>query len=143
MEKSNLQEGGCVLKSENLKILKEIGLNVPKFIDVKSIEEVDMSFSEQDMFAIRSSFDAEDNENASFAGQFDTVLNVKREEVKDAFKKVKKSTYNNNAKEYNNTFHENEDNMTIIIQEMVQADFSGVIFTANPIGILNEFLLIS
>lgn len=130
------------MKSENLKILKEIGLNVPKFIDVKSIEEVDMSFSEQDMFAIRSSFDAEDNENASFAGQFDTVLNVKREEVKDAFKKVKKSTYNNNAKEYNNTFHENEDNMTIIIQEMVQADFSGVIFTANPIGILNEFVIV-
>ena len=85
------------MKSENLKILKEIGLNVPKFIDVKSIEEVDMSFSEQDMFAIRSSFDAEDNENASFAGQVDTVLNVKREEVKDAFKKVKKSTYINNA----------------------------------------------
>ena len=32
--------------------------------------------------------------------------------------------------------------MTIIIQEMVQADFSGVIFTANPIGILNEFVIV-
>ena len=31
----------------------------------------------------------------------------------------------------------------VIVQEMIQSDYSGVIFTANPTGILNEMVIVA
>ena len=76
------------MKARHLEILQEKGFPVPKFILVSENEEADLSFSERDCFAVRSNFSAEDGGEHSFAGQFLTRLNVKREKVQEAVQEV-------------------------------------------------------
>ena len=76
------------MKARHLEILQEKGFPVPKFILVSENEEVDLSFSEKEYFAVRSNFSAEDGGGHSFAGQFLTRLNVKREKVQEAVQEV-------------------------------------------------------
>ncbi len=90
---------------------------------------------------MRSNYSAEDGELYSFAGQFFTSLNVKRDNVKNAVEKVVNSE--KNAEHYVGAHSiKTTGNMQVIVQEMINADYSGVIFTANPQGILNEIVLI-
>lgn len=125
------------MKAKNLQILKENGLNVPDFIIVNKEDPIDLSFSNASSFAVRSSYSLEDAENLSFAGQFKTILNVKRDDVAAAVDQVAKSY---EQKLYQNIKNSNSDS-PVIIQEMVIPDYAGVIFTANPLGILNEMVV--
>lgn len=128
-------------KAENLMILKNAGINVPDFITVSSCKDIDLSFSSSPEFAVRSSYSAEDGESSSYAGQFTTLLNVRREDVPDAADKVMKSYSSENyltGERYEADTAENK----IIIQEMINADYSGVIFTSNPLGIVNEIVMV-
>lgn len=70
------------MKSKNLKILIENGIKVPTFICVSDSGEIDLSFSKEELFAVRSSFSGEDGKEYSYAGQFTTILSVKRDEIK-------------------------------------------------------------
>ncbi len=113
---------------------------MPKFTVLEPPYNVDLSFTSSEFFAVRSSFSAEDGENHSFAGQFCTELNVKREDVQSAVKKVAASV--ENAKDYTSAHKKVQDgDMRVIVQEMILAEYSGVIFTANPQGLLNEMVL--
>jgi phosphohistidine swiveling domain-containing protein len=85
--------------------------------------------------AIRSSVVGEDAEGASFAGQMDSYLYQKGEEaIFAAIIKVMQSAFNHRALAYR--IHKGLDvsdiRAAIIIQEMVDADVAGVMFTANP-----------
>ncbi len=94
-------------------------------------------------FAVRSSYTGEDNKTQSFAGQFLTLLNVKKTSVKDAVEKVRASA--SNGVTYIETLGLNtqeKGSMEVIIQEMIEPEFSAVLFTANPQGILNESVLV-
>lgn len=85
-------------------------------------------------FAVRSSATAEDLATASFAGQQDTFLNVPRESVLNAVKKCWASLFNPRAIYYRNEKKISQDvSMAVVVQEMVQADFAGVMFTVDPI----------
>ena len=131
------------MKAKNLEILRDNKINVPAFIVVTDENNVDLSFSKTNYFAVRSSFEFEDRERDSYAGQFNTFLNVPKQDIKEAISKVKKSY--DNVLEYEkikNIKHtKNQRKHSVIIQEMIEADYSGVIFTANPIGILNETVI--
>ena len=131
------------MKHINLQILKDNGINVPPFIVVDTNQNIDMSFSSATKFAVRSSFDAEDDNNNSFAGQFDTLLNVSRENIEAAVEQVINSFRNQSAEAYKN--NRNVPNITtgkVIIQEMITSEMSGVMFTSNPQGILNETVIV-
>ncbi len=164
------------MKARHLEILKEQGFPVPRFILVLENEEVDLSFSERDCFAVRSNFSSEDSGEHSFAGQFLTRLNVKREKVKEAVQEVfasyagsldYKEKANRGKAEYDlkqqgkaeqneNTEHqENAERQedteqkkavlsgeTVLIQEMLFPEKSGVLFTKNPKGILSEMVVV-
>ena len=85
--------------------------------------------------AIRSSVVGEDAEGASFAGQMDSYLYQQGEDaIFSSIIKVMQSAFNHRALAYR--IHKNLDVMdiraAIIIQEMVDADVAGVMFTANP-----------
>ena len=127
------------MKAKNLRILKENGINVPNFITVNGENEIDMSFSNSEFFAVRSSYCLEDDDNNSFAGQFKTILNVKRDEIKNAVLDVIKSY--DQKKLYKGISANSLSKSPVIIQEMIYPDISGVIFTANPLGILNESVI--
>ncbi len=114
---------------------------MPPFITVSDIDQVDLSFSNAEYFSTRSSYSAEDGTQHSFAGQFKTVLNVKRSDVKQSVQTVMDSFAH--AKQYKKAHGINENgHMQVIVQEMVVSDVSGVIFTANPQGILNEIVIV-
>lgn len=131
------------LKHKNLEILRENGFQVPKFVVVTCAEEYEESFSNAQCFAVRSSFSSEDREDASFAGQYETFLNVPREEVKEKIALVLQSNQTDRVQSYKEAkgIHSTEESF-VIVQEMVDADCAGVIFTANPVGILNEMVVV-
>lgn len=86
--------------------------------------------------AVRSSATAEDLSDASFAGQQETFLFVMGEE--DLLYHIKEcwaSLYNSRALFYRHRrgFSEDEVSMAVVVQQMVDADKAGVLFTANPI----------
>lgn len=152
------------MKARHLEILKEQGFPVPRFILVSENEEVDLSFSERDCFAVRSNFSSEDSGEHSFAGQFLTRLNVKREKVKEAVQEVfasyagsldykekanrGKAKYDlkqqGKAEQQENIEQKKTDLLveTVLIQEMLFPEKSGVLFTKNPKGILSEMVVV-
>ena len=97
-----------------------------------------------DKYAVRSSSNIEDGKKDSFAGQFDTYLNVTKEELTSKIIECFKSLYNENVLEYvfNKKISIEEMKMNVIIQKMIQSEYSGVIFTANPQGLLNESVIV-
>ncbi len=85
--------------------------------------------------AVRSSATAEDLQEASFAGQQDTYLNVRGvENVIDYVKKVWASLYTARAIYYREQMGIPHDNVSIavVVQKLVNARSAGVIFTLDP-----------
>lgn len=86
--------------------------------------------------AVRSSATAEDLPHASFAGQQDTYLNViGPDAVLDAVRRCWASLWTDRAVAYRaagGTDHRTV-LLAVVIQEMVQSEVAGVMFTANPV----------
>ncbi len=86
--------------------------------------------------AVRSSATAEDLPGASFAGQQDTYLNIIGEEkLLDALRKTWASLWTDRAIAYRirQKIDQKKVKIAVVIQQMVDAEFAGVMFTANPI----------
>lgn len=135
-------------KTDNLIKLRENGFNVPAFTvipyDDAVRDDLKAEFpSSAEKFAVRSSANIEDGTSESFAGQFDTYLNVSREDVPSKVKLIVDSLNNDNVKDYvaNRKIDAEDVKMNVIVQDMVDADVAGVLFTANPQGILNESVI--
>lgn len=94
------------------------------------------------LFAVRSSALSEDSAQASFAGEFETVLNVKTdEEIWEAIYKVFKSRESERVKAYSSVQKiEHLHQIAVVIQLMIKADISGVLFTADPITGSHEYM---
>ncbi len=134
------------MKAQNLKILKENGINVPDF----DVIEWDNRYGKIDYkkyhgkYAIRSSSYLEDGDVNSFAGQFDTYLNIKPREIEKYVRKCFNSVNNSNIKEYikGKRINDTDIKMDVIVQKMVNSKLSGVLFTSNPQGLLNETVIV-
>ena len=88
------------------------------------------------LFAVRSSALNEDSTQASFAGEFESVLGVKKdEEIYQAICTVRQSRHHARVQAYSQAQSMNAggEEIAVVIQRLVQADFSGVLFTADPI----------
>lgn len=98
-----------------------------------------------ELFSVRSSSCVEDSSDNSFAGQFDTFLNVSYSEVNDRIVDCVCSLYNENVLEYMSkaNLDINDLEMNVIVQRMVNSEISGIVFTANPQGILNECVIVA
>lgn len=110
----------------------------------KILKYIENNFKEGTLFSVRSSSIVEDSANSSFAGQFDTYLNVSKKDIFDNIKKCLSSIFSVNVLKYCNdkNIKISELKMGIIIQEMINADASGIVFTANPRGLLNEMVVV-
>ena len=86
-------------------------------------------------FAVRSSALVEDSPAASFAGEFETVLGVRAdEEIRDAIRSVLRSRKSERVLAYSKAKGvESAHEMAVVVQRMVPADLSGVLFTADPV----------
>lgn len=83
--------------------------------------------------AVRSSAVGEDTE-ASFAGQYDSVLGVSLSDLSDAYKKVLASKYSPKAVTYRIRYGmpDMQTPMAVLVLEMIDARTSGVVYTADP-----------
>lgn len=95
--------------------------------------------------AVRSSATAEDLPDLSFAGQQDTYLNVVGlDQLPDAVINCWSSLWTARAIGYRirNGIDHNEVALAVVVQEMVQSESSGVLFTANPLtGLRSESVI--
>lgn len=93
----------------------------------RSLDILDTSF-----VAVRSSATMEDGEQYSYAGQFESFLNVSRENVLRQVKMCWGSFFSPRAMAYSkNGIYGGK--MAVLVQEMVEADVSGVCFSVNPV----------
>jgi rifampicin phosphotransferase len=87
-------------------------------------------------YVVRSSATAEDLPTASFAGQHETILDVSgREKVLGAVSECIVSLFTDRAITYRETngISHDEVAMAVVIQRMVDADVSSVLFTADAL----------
>lgn len=106
--------------------------NIPENIITEIVKRLDNNKK----YAIRSSGTKEDLEGLSFAGQYSSFLNVSGiEEVLKAVVACYKSMYKETSLSYliDNKVDLNNLEMSVIIQEMVDSEISGIAFTLNPL----------
>ncbi|ELY55593.1 phosphoenolpyruvate synthase [Natronococcus amylolyticus DSM 10524] len=97
---------------------------------------IDGFLEAEEAYVVRSSATAEDLPTASFAGQHDTVLDVSgHDEVLDAVSECMASLFTDRAISYRkaNDISHDDVAMGVVIQRMVDADISGVLFTADAL----------
>ena len=129
--------GTCGHKAATLGLLRNLGFDVPDgFVIPAGVQA-----SRDDIaaalarlggvpVAVRSSGLAEDLPDASFAGQYDTHLNVRgAEAVLDAAAACVKSAHDGRIENYGHVVRP----MAVLVQQMVEAEVAGVAFSANPL----------
>jgi len=85
--------------------------------------------------AVRSSALGEDSHDATFAGQQESFLWVRGvEQLCDAVRDCWASLYTPRAISYRRRLGSDEAAMGVAVQEMVDAEVSGVMFTCNPVS---------
>ncbi len=110
-------------------------LDIPSHIRQEIIQAWRKAGS-QHAYAIRSSATAEDLPGASFAGQQDTYLNIKGEsELLFHIRKCWASLFTDRAIAYRakNGFDHRRVLLSVVVQQMVFPEVSGIMFTADPV----------
>lgn len=147
---------GFVLKADALKLFMKVNslhnqVHNKNFIDlflkapfpreleeeiITSYEKLKELTTTELAVAVRSSSSAEDLKDASFAGQYETILNVcDKDHLLYAVKQCWVSLFSDRVRDYAAQKEISLDAfpMGVLIQQMVYPDVSGVIFSLNPI----------
>ncbi len=136
-------------KAKHLFTLKDNGFNVPNFVvipfsyfesrtenkQLDLITQLKAQFGDHtdSIYAVRSSSTEEDSDTHSFAGQFDTFLNVKLADIPNHVERVFASANSERVNTYRNINKlPNNQSLAVIIQVMVNSDVSVVAFSKTP-----------
>ena len=128
---------------EAYKILSAGGKEKYNMLPKKALDVIKIS-RDNIFVAVRSSATAEDLPEASFAGQQATFLNMKGgEHVVDAVQKCWGSLFTARAIFYRakNNFDHMDVKISVIVQKMVDAETSGVAFSAHPTSGAPEIII--
>lgn len=95
--------------------------------------------------AVRSSAIGEDSASSSFAGLFDSFLGVRTRDVVDRVSACWASTFSERAIAYRlrNGSGALFPQMAVVIQEMIDARVSGIVFTTNPVVRSDELVVVA
>lgn len=126
-------------KAKGLDMLVRHGFTIPKGFVITEINQIDETAIYQAFDAmkakqvsVRSSASNEDQSSASNAGQYETCLFVDRSHLMESVKKCLKSLNSRRVEDYARHFDLNRGTMNIVVQEMIDSDKAGVLFTAGP-----------
>jgi pyruvate,water dikinase len=88
----------------------------------------------EEFVAVRSSATAEDLPDASFAGQQETFLNITADDLLERVRECWASLFTQRAIYYRKQqgFEHSDVNIAVVVQQMVDAEKSGVMFTSHP-----------
>jgi phosphoenolpyruvate synthase/pyruvate phosphate dikinase len=127
-------------KALALGILLRAGFSVPDgFVitptGVSSEDEVLKAFDNlsSQYVAVRSSGVAEDSGDAAWAGQFETFVNVARDNLLEKIKQCQLSGHSQRAQSYAQQKGLTTGTVAVIVQQMIQGDKSGIAFSVNPV----------
>ena len=144
--KKDVQEVGG--KAANLGELIKFGFNVPKGFVCTAKENKNNIYNmynklKLDKVAVRSSAICEDGTQNSYAGQFETFLNINKEEIINRIEKCYNSNQSGNIKGYINEkqIEEEDTKVSVIVQEMISSDIAGVMFTKNPVNGADKIII--
>ena len=139
-------------KADGLARLQAMGLPVPPaFVICEATakdypDNLDEHYRELncDFVAARSSAQGEDGAEASFAGQYESVLNVADgNALRQAIDLCVESANTDRAKSYQEAqFDAQLATMNVVVQRMVDAETAGVVFTADPLSARRDLLII-
>jgi len=92
--------------------------------------------------AVRSSALSEDSAGASFAGEFESVLDVSKKSLYTAIDRVAASASSKRVSAYS-AFHGMKDSheIAVVVQVMIKAEMAGVLFSADPITGSHEHIV--
>jgi pyruvate,water dikinase len=115
-------------KAEGLVRLRELGLPVPPFVTVPVGADVDEDALAAlgEPLAVRSSAVGEDSAEHSAAGQYETVLGIARDGLREAIAHVRTST--SRAEAYGGST-----DVAVVVQRQVPATRAGVAFSRDPV----------
>ena len=137
------QTGNATLDELSQRLQQEFKAKFSKE-DFSAIYEFSRHTSGKSTYSVRSSANVEDGASASFAGQFSTRLFVEVDDLVEAIEETLLSLYQSSALSY--YFEQGISLETVklyvILQDMITGEVSGVYFTANPQGLLNEHLIV-
>lgn len=107
-------------------------------------KEIEKLLDDDKLYAVRSSGTKEDLDNYSFAGQYETFLNVKKRSVLRKIIDCYKSMFSEVILSYfvNNNISTEYLKMSVIVQEMVASEYSGICFTVDPVSGNDKTMLI-
>ena len=115
--------GLSVLKSENIEIpLSYVVPTLNSEVDNLDLKELNQSIN----YSVRSSADIEDGNKNSFAGMFDSYLNIPHDKLIEYTKKVVDSKNNDRLQKYIETNKLDQPNMAVVIQKFVEPEYAGV-----------------
>ena len=132
-----LDHEGCVRIAAEIQDLI-LQAKIPQEV-TRELEKFSLSSQLYDNFvtrlAVRSSAEKEDG-TYSFAGQYESLLGVLPQELPQAYLKVIASKYSVQALLYriHLGFMDEETPLAVVVQKMVDASISGVIYTQLPYG---------
>ena len=126
-------------KAKGLDLLIRQHFKVPKGFVITEIDQIDEEAVYQafdalnvQQVSVRSSASNEDQSTASNAGQYETCLFVDRLHLLESIQKCLNSLNSHRVKDYAEHFDLSQGTMNIVVQEMVDSDKAGVLFTASP-----------
>lgn len=97
-------------------------------------EKINVFISQHGTIVFRSSMTGEDQFDASFAGLFETILNVNAENWETSLSHIYDSVNSERVKEYIRQKGIKVDlKMAVVVQKQIQVEKSGVLFTRSPV----------
>ena len=110
----------------------------------KTADEIKSIVSSDKLYAVRSSGTKEDLDEFSFAGQYQTFLNTKPEDVEARVIDCYRSMFSEIILSYlvNRKIDLKDLKMSVVVQEMVASDKSGICFTIDPVTGNDKTMLI-
>lgn len=137
-------------KAAALARLVRAGFRVPDFfVILPGADEsaifitFDQHFATGEKVACRSSARGEDSAEHSFAGQYDSFLEVTREALMEKTAAVRASGCSERAAAYGATRGAEVMEPAVIVQRMVAAEFAGVAFSADPVSGRRDVAVVS
>lgn len=126
-------------KAAGLDQLVRQGFTVPKGFVLTDLEDIDEDALCEafdalgvEQVSVRSSASNEDGASASNAGQYDTFLFVDRAHLAEKVRACIDSLESRRVQDYARHFGIGKGAMNVVVQQMIDSERSGVLFTASP-----------
>jgi len=138
----NKAKGLCDIIHAGLKV--PYGFAIPSGTSTKEITNyVKKHCSDSKVYVVRSSSNAEDSDNNSFAGLFTTHVGVLRKDLMDKILDVMLMKNNERVKEFCKKVGRDVSTIkvAVVVQEIIYSEAAGVCFTKNPVTKKNEMYI--